>query len=157
MRIWRKIWGGLLGIWDTADGGSFVQVLGANVVVLRQQLYIVGTEPAESTGKVGTTGEDFGKGGIGQKKGGRFYVAVVQAVILFRSGTWVMNPLLKKYLEGFQHWAVRQCGGWRVWAPNVNRIEYGYIHPLGRRWKWWVWRRLGRILPAVRTQLHSKF
>ena len=56
---------GLIRLWDTDDGGSFVQVLGVNVVVLQQQLNDGGTEPTEGTGKVGTTGEDFGKGGIG--------------------------------------------------------------------------------------------
>ena len=65
MRIQRKIWGGLLGVWDTADGESLVQVLGADVVDILQRLYSVGTEPTESTGKVGTTGEDFGNVGIG--------------------------------------------------------------------------------------------
>ena len=26
---------GFIGVWDTAEGGSFVQILGANVVVLQ--------------------------------------------------------------------------------------------------------------------------
>ena len=29
---------GLIGVWDTADGGFFVPVPGANVVVIRQKL-----------------------------------------------------------------------------------------------------------------------
>ena len=44
-------------------GGYFVRLLGTNVVVLRQGFASGGTEPAECTGKVGKTGEDFGKGG----------------------------------------------------------------------------------------------
>ena len=46
-------------------GSYLIQVLGTNVVVLRQRFAGGGTEPAEGTGKVGTTGEDFGKGGSG--------------------------------------------------------------------------------------------
>ena len=42
-------------------GGYFVKVLKMNVVVLRQLFAGGGTEPTEGTGKVGKTGEDFGK------------------------------------------------------------------------------------------------
>ena len=56
---------GLLGIWDTADVSFFVQVLGTNVVVLRQLLAGGGTEPTEGVGNLGTTSEDFGEGGSG--------------------------------------------------------------------------------------------
>ena len=34
---------------------------------------------------------------------GRFYVAVMQAVILFGSETWVLTPQLEKDLIGFHH------------------------------------------------------
>ena len=46
-------------------GGYFVRVLGTNIVVLRQRFAGGVIEPAEGTGKVGTTGKDFGKGEIG--------------------------------------------------------------------------------------------
>ena len=39
---------------------------------------------------------------------GRFYVVVVQAVLLFGSKTWVLTPRLEKPLEGFYHWVVRR-------------------------------------------------
>ena len=42
---------------------------------------------------------------------GRFYVAVVQVVLLFGSETWVLNPRLEKSLEGFHHRAVRKMAG----------------------------------------------
>ena len=42
---------------------------------------------------------------------GRFYVAVVQAVLLFGSKTWVMTPLFEKALEGFHHRSARQMAG----------------------------------------------
>ena len=50
-------------MWDTADGSSFVQLLGTNFVILRRQLAGGGTEPTEGGGKIGTTGEDLGEGG----------------------------------------------------------------------------------------------
>ena len=56
---------GLLGVWYTADGSSFVQVLGENAVVIQQQLAGGGIEPTEGAGKVGTTGEALGEGGSG--------------------------------------------------------------------------------------------
>ena len=33
----------------------------------------------------------------------RFYVAAVQAVLLFGSDTWVLTPRLEKSPEGFHH------------------------------------------------------
>ena len=51
---------GILGVWDTSDGSSFVQVLGTNYVVLQRILDGGGTEPTSGAGKVGTDGEDFG-------------------------------------------------------------------------------------------------
>ena len=35
----------LLGVWDTADNGYLVQVIGVNVVVQQRQLAGGGTEP----------------------------------------------------------------------------------------------------------------
>ena len=39
---------------------------------------------------------------------GRFYVAVVQAVLIFGSKMLVLTPRLEKYLKGFHHRAVRR-------------------------------------------------
>ena len=55
----------ILGIWDTADVSSFVQLIGTNVVVLRRGLASGVTEPTEGAGKVGTTVEALGEGGGG--------------------------------------------------------------------------------------------
>ena len=41
----------------------------------------------------------------------RSYVAVVQAVLLFGSETWVLTPRLEKSLDGFHHQAVWQMAG----------------------------------------------
>ena len=45
----------------------------------------------------------------------RFYVAVVQAVLLFGSETWVMTPCLEKSLMGFHH---RLVGRMSVMGPK---------------------------------------
>ena len=37
------------------------------------------------------------------RKEGRFYVEVVQAVFLFGSKTWILTPRLEKALVGFHH------------------------------------------------------
>ena len=42
---------------------------------------------------------------------GRFYVAVVQEVLLFGSEKWVVTPPLEKSLAGFHHQAVRRMEG----------------------------------------------
>ena len=42
---------------------------------------------------------------------GIFYVAVVQAVLLFGSETWVMTPYMDKALKGFHHRVVRRMEG----------------------------------------------
>ena len=52
-------------MWDNADGGLFFFVLGMNVVVQQQQLVCGITEPLEGAGKMGSAGENLGKGGIG--------------------------------------------------------------------------------------------
>ena len=38
-------------------------------------------------------------------------MAVVQAVLLFGSETWVLTPRLENYLEGFHHEAERRMKG----------------------------------------------
>ena len=50
----------------------------------------------------------LGQEGAYKRTVGRFYVAVVQAVLLFGSETWVLIPRLEKYLERFHHWAARR-------------------------------------------------
>ena len=60
----------ILGVWDTADGGSFIQVPGAIIVVLQKRLAGGGTETPEGAGKMGTAGEDFGKVWSRKENGG---------------------------------------------------------------------------------------
>ena len=84
---------------------------------------------------MGNTGEDFGKGGGGgEENDGRFYVAVVQAVLIFGSETWVLNPRLDKYLEGFHHRAVR-----RIAVMGPKRQQDGT----------WVYTPIGAVLATV--------
>ena len=53
----------------------------------------------------------MGREGVDKRMEGRFYVAVVQAVLLFVSKTWVLKPQLEKALAGFHHRAARQIEG----------------------------------------------
>ena len=46
-----------------------------------------------------------------RRTAGIFYVAVVQAMLLFSSETRVLNRQLDNSLEGFHHWAVRRVVG----------------------------------------------
>ena len=69
---------------------------------------------------------------------------VVQALLLFEYNMWVVTPLLDKYLKGFHHRAVRRMAGM---VPKHQRDGTWVYHPLGRRWKWWDWRRSGIYCP----------
>ena len=46
-----------------------------------------------------------------KRMAGRFYVEVVQAVLLFGSYTRVLTPRLEKSLEGFHHRPARRMAG----------------------------------------------
>ena len=53
----------------------------------------------------------LGREGAGRQTQRRFYVAVVQVVILFGSETWVVTPRMDKALAGFHHRSVWQMKG----------------------------------------------
>ena len=53
----------------------------------------------------------LGREGADKRTAKRFYVAVVQAVLLFGSETWVLTPRLEKSLERFHHQAARRMVG----------------------------------------------
>ena len=59
---------------------------------------------------------------------GRFYVAVVQAVIIFESETWVLTPRLEKAFEGFHHWGVWRMAGM---VPKCQRDGTWVYTPIG--------------------------
>ena len=60
-----------------------------------------------------------------RRTAGRFYVAVVQAVHLFGSETWVMTPRLEKTLEVFHHRVARQMAD-----IGSKRQRYGtWVYP----------------------------
>ena len=59
---------------------------------------------------------------------GRFYVAVVQAVILFGYKTWVLTPQLEKSLEGFHHQAERRMEGM---GPKLQQGGTWVYPPIG--------------------------
>ena len=49
--------------------------------------------------------------GAGTRKLVRFYVAVVQDILLFGSETWMVNPRIKCLLGGFHHRVERRISG----------------------------------------------
>ena len=53
----------------------------------------------------------LGREVVDRRTEGRFYVAVVQAVLLFGLETWVVTPWLENSLMGFYHWVVRRMVG----------------------------------------------
>ena len=56
---------------------------------------------------------------------GGFYVAVVQAMILFGLETWVVNPRLEKALVGFHHRAVWKMVG----MGTKHQLEVAWVYP----------------------------
>ena len=83
---------------------------------------------------MGKTGKDFGKGGADRRVTGRFYVVVVQAVIIFGSDTWELTPRLDKSLDGFHH-----CTVWRMVFMVPKRQQDGT----------WVSTPIGAVLAMV--------
>ena len=56
-------------------------------------------------------GKIFRREGADSRMVERFYVEVVQAVLLFGSEMCVLTPWLEKSLKGFHHRSVRQMAG----------------------------------------------
>ena len=76
----------------------------------------------------------LGREGEDKRTAGKFYVTVVQAVLLFRPKTWVLNPWLEKNLEGFHHRASR-------WVAGMV---------LKRQWdRTWLYPPIGAVLDIV--------
>ena len=67
--------------------------------------------------------------GAGRRTTGEFYVAVVQAVLLFGTNMWVLTPPLDKYFEGFHHRAVRQISGMVPKSQLDGTWVYALFHP----------------------------
>ena len=63
-----------------------------------------------------------------KRTAGRFYVAVVQAVLLFGSETWILTPRLEKDLEGFHYRAGRQMAG--MGPKHKQDVMWAY-QPIG--------------------------
>ena len=64
----------------------------------------------------------------------RFFVEVLQEVLLFGSKTWVLTPWLEKSLKGFHHRAVRCMAG---------------MGPKNQRYGTWVYTPIGAVLATV--------
>ena len=71
---------------------------------------------------------------------GRFYVVVVQVVLLFGSETYVLTPRLEKSIEGFHHWTAWRmagmgpkchwCGTW-VYPPIETALAMVVLEEIG--------------------------
>ena len=53
----------------------------------------------------------LGREGVGTRKSGHFYVAVVQAIILFRLEMLEVTPCIKRILGGFHNRVERRISG----------------------------------------------
>ena len=82
----------------------------------------------EDTGKWGRLAKILGREGADRRTVGRFYVAVLQEVLLFGSDTWVLTPWLEKYLEGFHHWAARRMASM---GPKIQQDGTWLYPPIG--------------------------
>ena len=65
----------------------------------------------KSQGEWGRLEEILGREGVDRIMTGRFYLAVVQAVLIFGSETWVLTPRFEKSLKGFHHRVVQRMSG----------------------------------------------
>ena len=79
----------------------------------------------KARGKRGRLAKILGRDRADRIMVGRFYVALLQAVILFGSKTWVLTLRLEKALEGFHHRAARQMAG-----MGTKHHKYGtWVYP----------------------------
>ena len=53
--------------------------------------------------ELGSVDEDLGKAGENPRVSGMLFKAVMQAVLIFVSETWVINPCMVWSLKGFKH------------------------------------------------------
>ena len=70
----------------------------------------------------------LGRERVDRRTVSRFYVEVLQAVLLFGSETGGMTPCLEKYLEGFNHRAARRMVGM---VPKHKRNGTCVYPPIG--------------------------
>ena len=69
------------------------EYLGRTLSSSDNDLPATGQNLHNAQGKWGRLAKILGSEGADRRMTGRFYVAVVQAVILFRSETWVLTPV----------------------------------------------------------------
>ena len=62
--------------------------------------------------------------GVDARVSGKFFKALVQAVLLFRAETWVLTPRMKRALDIFQHGAMRRLTGRQPWRRGYGRWVY---------------------------------
>ena len=57
---------------------------------------------------------------------GRFYVTMLQAVLLFGSETWVLTPRMDKSPKGFRHQVVQ----WMAGMGTKHQWDGTWVYPL---------------------------
>ena len=78
----------------------------------------------KARGKWGRLEKILGREGADKITAGRFYVALVQAMLLFGSKTLVLTPQLEKSLKGFCYWAERQMAGMGPKLQQDGKLVY---------------------------------
>ena len=79
----------------------------------------------QAQGKWGLIVKILGIEGADRRTVGRFYVAVVQALILFGLETWVVYPQLYKALVSFHHRTVQRVSG----MGSKLQLESTWLYP----------------------------
>ena len=69
----------------------------------------------------------MGREGADVWTSGSLYLAVVQAIQIFSSETWVVNPHIGKNTGSFHHWVIRRITGKRHCQQAGGRWQYPTI------------------------------
>jgi hypothetical protein len=94
--------------------------------------------------------------GASARARGHFYVAIVQAVLLYGCETWTVTPAMLKVLEGFHHKVARKISGkmarrtatgW-VYPPLFEALEVAGLYPIQE----YIRRRQDRLAEYVATR-----
>ena len=119
---------------------SFFRYLGPMLLSTNNDFTVVERNLRRAQEKWGRLAKILGREGLYKRTAGRFYVEVVQAVLLFGSETWFMTPRLEKALEGFRHraaWRIpgmvhkRQQDGMWVYPPIGAALEMVGLEEIG--------------------------
>ena len=66
----------------------------------------------------------IGQEGVDPHTSGNFYIAVVQAILIFGAETWVIYPRIGKTLGGLHHRVSRRLAGMHPWWDMTGGWVY---------------------------------